>query len=64
MQVFVGFFCYLTSSFCYRTFEGPPFRTFTRVRDLEGRSCIIRAPADFNLWEEEETQPLHLLQGL
>lgn len=24
---------------------------------------FIRAPADFNLWEEEETQPLHLLQG-
>ena len=24
---------------------------------------FIRAPAEFNLWEEEETQPLHLLQG-
>ena len=31
MQVFVGFFCYLTSSFCYRTFEGSPLRTFTRL---------------------------------
>jgi len=39
MQVFVGFFCYLTSSFCYRTFEGAPFRTFTRVRDWKGTAA-------------------------
>jgi len=28
MQVFVGFFYYLTSSFCYRTFEGAPINNF------------------------------------
>ena len=33
------------------------------VGKAEADVYLFRAPADFNLWEEEETQPLHLLPG-
>ena len=33
-----------------------------RAEALVARS-FYRAPADFNLWEEEEAQPLHLLRS-
>ena len=48
---------------------GGPIANSLRLRFTLGRAeaivvlSFIRAPADFNLWEEEETQPLHLLLG-